>query len=77
MSPACLQRHESRDAVGIGQAMFALAHRDRTVLIIHCGTVEAKGREHLRTVAEKICRGSKTSIVVVPYIKVTRMLIAL
>lgn len=58
--------HAAKLTQGIGQAMLALAHRDRTVLIIHCGTVGAKDREHLRTVAEKICRGSKTSIVVVP-----------
>jgi hypothetical protein len=51
---------------GLGQAMLALAHRDRTVLMIHCGTVGAGEREHLRSVADKICQGSKTSIIVVP-----------
>lgn len=51
---------------GLGQAMLALVHRDRSVLIIHCGTVEAGEREYLRRVADKICRGSKTSIIVVP-----------
>jgi hypothetical protein len=58
--------HAAKLTQGIGQAMLALAHRDRTILMIHCGTVEVREREHLRTIAEKICRGSKTSIIVVP-----------
>jgi len=58
--------HVAKLTQGIGQAMLALVHRDRTILMIHCGAVEAREREHLRTIAEKICRGSKTSIIVVP-----------
>jgi acetylornithine deacetylase/succinyl-diaminopimelate desuccinylase-like protein len=58
--------HASKLTQGIGQAMLALAHRDRTVLLIHCGSMEAEDRKHLRTIGEKISRGSKTSIIVVP-----------
>ena len=58
--------HAAKLTQGIGQAMLALAHRDRTVLIIHCGAVQAEQREYLRTIAEKICRGSRISIIVVP-----------
>ena len=58
--------HAAKLTQGIGQAMLALVHRDRTILMIHCGAVKRTEREHLRTIAEKICRGSKTSIIVVP-----------
>lgn len=58
--------HPTKLTQGIGQAILALAHRDRTILIIHCGTAEARDREHLRTIANKVCRESKTSIIVVP-----------
>ena len=59
--------HAAKLTQGLGQAMLALAHRDRTILMIHCGTVkDAREREKLRAIAEKICRGSKTSVIVVP-----------
>lgn len=58
--------HAAKLTQGMGQAMLALAHRDRTILMIHCGTVEARERGNLRTIAEKICRGSKSSMIVVP-----------
>jgi hypothetical protein len=58
--------HAAKLTQGIGQAMLALAHRDRTILMIHCGTAKAREREHLRTIANKVCRESKTSIIVVP-----------
>ncbi len=58
--------HAAKLTQGIGQAMLALVHRDRTILMIHCGSVTAKERERLRTIAEKICQGSKISIIVVP-----------
>jgi hypothetical protein len=58
--------HVAKLTQGLGQAMLALEHRDRTVLIIHCGTVEVRERQRLRRIADKICQGSKTSIIVVP-----------
>ena len=59
--------HTAKLTQGIGQAMLALAHRDRTILIIHCGPAIAKEqRAHLRTIANKICQESKTSIIVAP-----------
>jgi hypothetical protein len=58
--------HAAKLTQGIGQAFLALAHRDRTILVIHCGAVEAAEAKHLQTIAEQICRGSKISIVVVP-----------
>ena len=58
--------HTAKLTQGIGQATLALAHRDRTLLVIHCGTVESGEREHLREVAKKICEGTRMSIVVVP-----------
>jgi|GEM_PF-3385948 hypothetical protein len=60
--------HAARLTQGLGQAILALAHRDRTILIIHCGNAKASEseKEKLRAIAEKICRGSKTSIIVVP-----------
>ncbi len=59
-------RHAAKLTQGIGQTMLALAHRDRTLLMIHCGTIEANERNRLRTVADEICRGTRMSIVVVP-----------
>jgi hypothetical protein len=59
--------HAAKLTQGIGQAIIALAHRDRTILIIHCGPAIAKEQPaHLRTIANKICQESKTSIIVVP-----------
>jgi hypothetical protein len=59
--------HAAKLTQGLGQAMLALAHRDRTILMIHCGTVkDTREREKLRAIAEKICRESKTSVIVVP-----------
>lgn len=55
------KRHAAKLTQGLGQAMLGLAHRDYSVLIIHCGTVKIKG---LRNMAKKICRGSRTSIIV-------------
>jgi hypothetical protein len=61
-----IKGHAAKLTQGLGQTMLALANRDRTILMIHCGTVEARERETLRAIAEKICRGCKTSIIVVP-----------
>jgi hypothetical protein len=58
--------HAGKLTQGLGQAILGLAHRDRTLLVIHCGTVNANERERLRKVANKICDATKTAIVVVP-----------
>ena len=56
-------RHAAKLTQGLGQAVLGLAHRDYSVLIIHCGDVKI---EALQTIAKKICSGSGASIVVVP-----------
>jgi hypothetical protein len=58
--------HTGKLTQGLGQAMLALEHRDRTLLIIHCGEVSSKERRHLRRIANNICLGTRTAIVVVP-----------
>jgi len=58
--------HAGKLTQGLGQAALALALRDRTLLVIHCGTVEADERERLRKVGDKICDATKTAVVVVP-----------
>jgi hypothetical protein len=58
--------HVGKLTQGLGQAMLALAHRDRTLLLIHCGTVKTEDREKLRKIANEICRGTRISIIVVP-----------
>jgi hypothetical protein len=58
--------HAGKLTQGLGQALLGLAHRDRTLLIIHCGTVDAAERERLRKVCNKICDATKTAVVVVP-----------
>ena len=66
----CLGRagHTGRLTQGLGQAMLALQNRDRTLLMIHCGTpgVSPEDRRHLQRVANNICRETKTAILVVP-----------
>lgn len=51
---------------GLGQAMLALACRDRTLLVIHCGTAGSEDRQRLRKVADKISKESPLSIIVAP-----------
>jgi hypothetical protein len=58
--------HAGKLTQGLGQALLGLAHRDRTLLVIHCGTVDAGERERLRKVCNKICDATKTAVVVVP-----------
>jgi hypothetical protein len=58
--------HTGKLTQGIGQTMLGLAHRDRTLLMIHCGTVETKDRDQLQAVAHEITRGTRMSILVVP-----------
>lgn len=59
-------RHAAKLTQGIGQAILALAHRDRALMMIHCGTVDTEERDRLRKVAAQICQGTKLAIVVVP-----------
>src|SRR5262245_59573799 len=58
--------HTGKLTQGLGQAMLALANRDRTLLMIHCGNFSEEDRRHLRDVADNICRNTRTAIVVVP-----------
>jgi len=58
--------HTAKLTQGLGQALLGLAHRDRTVLVIHCGTVGADEREKLRRICNKICDTTKAAVVVVP-----------
>ena len=58
--------HTGKLTQGLGQAMLALANRDRTLLVIHCGTVSLQERRHLREIAERACVGTRTGILVVP-----------
>jgi hypothetical protein len=58
--------HTGKLTQGLGQALLGLANRDRTLLVIHCGTVRADERRHLQGIADKICAGTKTGILVVP-----------
>jgi len=51
---------------GLGQAVLGLENRDRTILLVHCGTVDANERERLRRVGDRICAGIRTGLVVVP-----------
>ena len=58
--------HAGKLTQGLGQALLGLSHRDRTLLVIHCGTVNADERARLRTVVNNICDGTKTAVIVVP-----------
>ena len=58
--------HAGKLTQGLGQAMLALVNRDRTVLLIHCGTVTEAERAELRHVGDRICSSSWTRLVVVP-----------
>jgi hypothetical protein len=58
--------HAGKLTQGLGQAVLALAHRNRTLLVIHCGTVSTDERERLRTIGAKISGGTRMAMVVVP-----------
>ena len=58
--------HAGKLTQGLGQALLGLAHRARTLLVIHCGSVDVHERQRLRKVCNKICDGTKTAVVVVP-----------
>lgn len=62
------ERHTDKLKEGLGQALLALAHRTRTILVIHCGTqsVNPTERSELRRVADQILKGTRTALVVVP-----------
>jgi hypothetical protein len=58
--------HAAKLTQGLGQALLGAENRDRTILVIHCGTVDANERERLRQIVDRICAGSRISVVVVP-----------
>jgi hypothetical protein len=58
--------HAGKLTQGLGQALLGLENRDRTILVIHCGTVEVKERERLRQIGDRICVGLRIGLVVVP-----------
>lgn len=58
--------HTGKLTQGLGQAILGLANRDRTMMIIHCGTRAAAERKALQKIAGRITEGSGTSIIVVP-----------
>lgn len=59
-------RHAGKLTQGIGQALLSLANRERTVLLIHCGTVKRGEREQLRQITATISDGPRFRLVVVP-----------
>jgi hypothetical protein len=60
------QARSYQNAHAGGQAMLALEHHDRTLLMIHCGTVTSDDRRQLQRVADRICLSTKTAIIIVP-----------
>jgi len=58
--------HCGKVTQGLGQAMLGLHHRDRIILVIHCGSVSAEQRDELRSVAASVCAGILMSVLVVP-----------
>ena len=58
--------HAGKLTQGLGQAALGLANRDRTLLLIHCGTASEAERTELRNVGNRICKGSRIRPVVVP-----------
>lgn len=58
--------HAGKLTQGLGQAVLALANRQLTLLLIHCGAAPSKQQRELRAIARRICEGSRTRIIVVP-----------
>jgi len=58
--------HAAKLTQGLGQVALALANRQRTLLLIHCGSVSNKKRRDLRSIARRICRATATQMVIVP-----------
>lgn len=64
----CLGRsgHCAKLTQGIGQTILALENRDRTLLVIHAGTVSEAERVRLREIAGRVCHETRMAIVVAP-----------
>jgi hypothetical protein len=58
--------HARKLTQGVGQAILALAHRNHTLLAIHCGSVRPAERDQLRDIAASISMPPRMAIVVVP-----------
>lgn len=58
--------HAGKLTQGLGQAVLGLANRDRTILLIHCGSVSEAERAELRDVGKRVCSDSRVKLVVVP-----------
>jgi hypothetical protein len=58
--------HAGKLTQGLGQALLGLENRDRTILVLHCGTVEKNERDRLRQVGRRICADLRIALLVVP-----------
>jgi len=58
--------HSAKLTPALGQAVLGLANRDRTVVLLHCGTVSETERAKLRDIGSRICDKSRVRLVVVP-----------
>ncbi|OGA05198.1 MAG: hypothetical protein A3I00_08805 [Betaproteobacteria bacterium RIFCSPLOWO2_02_FULL_64_12] len=52
--------------IGIGQAVLALGHRDRVLLVVHCGKRPSGQRKSLRRLGRKIFTDPRIRMIVVP-----------
>jgi len=64
----CLTQANPADAlvIGLGQTLLALGHRDRTILVAHCGSPTLAEQNELRRIAAKISQHPHVRIVLLP-----------
>ena len=64
----CFTQANRADAfvIGLGQTLLALGHRDRTILVGHCGSPTSAERQVLRHIADRVSEHPHVWVVLLP-----------
>ncbi len=65
----CFTQANRADAfvIGLGQTLLALGHRDRTILVAHCGSIPTSAeRQELRRIAARVSEHPHVRVVLLP-----------
>jgi hypothetical protein len=65
----CFTQANRADAfvIGLGQTLLALGHRDRTILVAHCGSIPTPAeRQELRRIAARVSEHPCVRVVLIP-----------
>jgi hypothetical protein len=64
----CFTQANRADAfvIGLGQTLLALGHRDRAILVAHCGSASSSERQALRHIAKRVSEHPHVRVVLLP-----------